>query len=602
MDRDISSHPIGFSIESLRTKLDQHRSLIVFVVVLHVLVGMDVAFRKVVIKSEWAQKLLGLTDKKTPFPVDFAPEVWLAVLALVLGTLVIVISISSQSVPKLIDFYSRDWLSLCYLWFILLALTHNLYLQFSAMETMDRMLSILLNTYFFLPAALILSMPYIIYILNNTQTSTVIEKIYKDHLGRLFRLADPATSGALEIPSVTANYQRRLFESLNQFDDLLHYTPFKEPKASMMSKIGEAIMHYVEIKSHINPGFFKVSGSTRADISFLTITDQWQQIEKTRVFYELKGFRILSNHYAKLLQNNEFDLACLCASQFVDVARVAGEQKDSQLLKVITIQFNTLIRYAIKHGNKANEARHIYNLLFFYRQFVLDAAAAGQVEVVEQSCNYLQHYSSEIFRYSLSVPAFVFLVDVCVAEMRTILEHLAASDWPREDQKHVLDLMLKMDDTPIEGYRRSDALRTRSAGVRVIQLGLALFYLEQGQNDFVTEILTDVVDPDSKPAARELGALLRNVLYRLRNAPETFWEDTDRGNRNIYFSAFTDKLPELMMRFQKLVEQHYPEEEAQIIKAVMAKKSSNGSLPEVSNMPFQTSRGLGGRYRQRRTD
>ena len=40
--------------------------------------------------------------------IGFAPEVWQALLGMVLGTLILVISIASQSIPKLIDLYMRD--------------------------------------------------------------------------------------------------------------------------------------------------------------------------------------------------------------------------------------------------------------------------------------------------------------------------------------------------------------------------------------------------------------------------------------------------------------------------------------------------------------
>jgi len=43
--------------------------------------------------------------------ISYAPEVWLSLLALVFGTLIIVISIASESTPKLIDLFVGDYKS-----------------------------------------------------------------------------------------------------------------------------------------------------------------------------------------------------------------------------------------------------------------------------------------------------------------------------------------------------------------------------------------------------------------------------------------------------------------------------------------------------------
>src|SRR5882757_1678507 len=47
--------------------------------------------------------------------INYAPEVWLALLAFVFGTLIIVISIASESTPKLIDLFVKDYKSRYYI-------------------------------------------------------------------------------------------------------------------------------------------------------------------------------------------------------------------------------------------------------------------------------------------------------------------------------------------------------------------------------------------------------------------------------------------------------------------------------------------------------
>lgn len=73
---------------------------------------------------------------------------------MILGTLIIVISIASQSTPKLIDLYMRNWWSLAYLWFMVLAMVFNIWLQRKGnlIDTNVR-IDLFLYTYIYLPAA-----------------------------------------------------------------------------------------------------------------------------------------------------------------------------------------------------------------------------------------------------------------------------------------------------------------------------------------------------------------------------------------------------------------------------------------------------------------
>ena len=57
--------------------------------------------------------------------LTFAPEIWGGVLATVLGTLIIVIAIAAESTPKLMDLFVRDWISLIFIWFLILASIHS---------------------------------------------------------------------------------------------------------------------------------------------------------------------------------------------------------------------------------------------------------------------------------------------------------------------------------------------------------------------------------------------------------------------------------------------------------------------------------------------
>ncbi|MCS5640647.1 MAG: hypothetical protein NZ709_03980, partial [Candidatus Marinimicrobia bacterium] len=97
--------------------LDRYRSLTSFIIVFFSIVLLDFLFNLCSIN------LLGLINRIlqtngvafSAVNMEFAPEVWLSLLGLVLGTLIIVISIASQNTPKLIDLYMHDWRSLFYI-------------------------------------------------------------------------------------------------------------------------------------------------------------------------------------------------------------------------------------------------------------------------------------------------------------------------------------------------------------------------------------------------------------------------------------------------------------------------------------------------------
>jgi hypothetical protein len=164
----------AYRYEIGRSWLAEHRSIVVLLAIWIVMAAFEAVFVSAMRNTEWAKEAAHLATPGISTPIDFGPEVWLATVAMVLGTLIIVISIASQSTPKLIDLYMRDWLSLAYLWFMLLAMLQNILLQNNLTGTWEAKLEAFLNAYIYLPLALILAIPYIFYMLSNTKTSKVV--------------------------------------------------------------------------------------------------------------------------------------------------------------------------------------------------------------------------------------------------------------------------------------------------------------------------------------------------------------------------------------------------------------------------------------------
>ncbi len=307
-----------------------------------------------------------------------------SLLAMVVGTLIIAVSIASTSIPKLIDLYMQEWIGLCYIWFVALSFIHALSLEFVAPS------EAILNIYVFLPASGLLALPYIFYVFHYTKPPNVIQKIHSENLRYIRRLRQPFMQVAMEDPRLLASFHFKLFELLNHMEDLLEYLPYKEPKSDTISKMGQALRAYITIKPDIHSEFFTVTERIRSDISFKMMTDQFEDMAQTQTFYERKGFYIFSNAYTWLLDKDEFDLAVLCASELKEVVRVAIQQADDDLIDFVGICFNTFLRFGLKHGLKHAELRNIYNLAFHYGEFIkilIENRRAGQLK---QCCQYLK--------------------------------------------------------------------------------------------------------------------------------------------------------------------------------------------------------------------
>ena len=475
--------------------------------------------------------------------MDFAPEVWVGILALVLGTLVIVISIASQSTPKLIDLYMRDRVSLVYVWFISLTLVHNLLLQFEVGGwDLGRTSSIVISTGVNLPLSGLLAVPYIFYILRLTRPDHVIQRIHTENLGRIRKLTHPVMRRALKDPAIVARQQELLFDALNQLDDLLGYLSYKEPKGRIIRDIGSAMKLFAQLKPDIPKTFFRISEDVRDDISFKTLVDQFEAIEEARTFYSQKGLRLLGNAYMRFLEREEFELSTLCVVQVSEVGKAALEENDDPLVELTIIRFNTIMRFGIKQGVRHVEIRNLYNSIGQYGKFIRAVLAQGKIQYVEESCSYLKTYGSEIYRISLKVPGFEFLVDVVAAEMRAVLVALATVDAPLDMQERVLDLMLQLDTVPDVDKNELQTTSIVYSRVRTLQVSLALFYLKVGRDVFAHRIIKDILDDFEYLGEKLLRAALDETIRSLEQTSPTFWEDTDRGNQNIYYSPDTEFL------------------------------------------------------------
>lgn len=533
----------------------KNQSAITFFCIIAIVMFLDFLLYSMLPLSPFKELESYLTARPQEFNVDL-PEIWLSLLALVLGTLIIVISIASQSTPKLIDIYLTDSFSLSYVWFITAGSLHNLLVDFFITIYIDNnaeklhasKFSALFNFYLMLPIALTLAIPYILYILRYTQTKNVVDKIYKDNKKRIQRLRVRTNFGLLSKNKTVSEYQFLLFEGLNQLDDLLKYVDFKEPKSDIINKVSLLMQQYLEIKGTINPRFFKISPQIRGDISFKTITEQFQEIEEKKIFYEHKTYRQFSNAYWHLIEKGEFDLASMCVFEIYQCGRVAVEQKDDEVIRITLIRFNTILRFGIKHGLRENDARNVYNAIFYYGKFLDALASYSNVEMIKQGATYMNIYLNEVYRHSLGKDAFVFLVDVFAWELKKVLIKLHENKVSEDLEREILGIFLRVDNLGDVKHR------SFSTNIRILQIGLALYYLRKETIFLADVIIRDILSDLEFMNVAQLKNAVESVCKRIETAAATFWEDTDRGNLNLYFSEDKMFTKSFLERFYIILE------------------------------------------------
>jgi len=481
----------SFFLYRLIAYADARRSISSFLFILFVVVVSDIIFNiyLFVPYTELVESISGVNPGGfEELDVGFAPEVWQALLGMILGTLILVISIASQSIPKLIDIYMKNVPSLLYIWFLIISGGHALIIKIYGEIGLIREPSRIFNTHFLLTICSIIAFPYVFYILRQTKPTNIISRIYNTNMDQITALTSKRNRALAHIPAVVEHQQYTIFEALNQLDDILEFSSFKELKADIVHDMSLTLQNYIRLKKDIAPGFFNVSPKVRTDISFKTMVGQFGEMERNQSFYEQKCFRLLGNVYIRLLEHGEFDLSSMVAGEMATLGLTAIEEDNTELVDIIIIRFNTLLRFAIKHGVRNNEPRNLYNLGFYYGNFIKYLVEHKKIDHVKRCFMYLRIYGVEIFKHGSNSPAMYFIVDVIATEMKKVLEQIYHDGWDVEIQNGMLGEMLQVDSPP--DFNKEDMARgvLINNGVRVLQFGLALFYQREGMNDFVDRI------------------------------------------------------------------------------------------------------------------
>jgi len=463
---------------------------------------------------------------------------------MVLGTLIIVIAIAAESSPKLMDLFVKDWLSLIYVWFLIIASLHAVLIMFYV-EPLGRVSSSVLNTYIYLFIGSIFTLPYIFYILLYSKTSNVVSTISSIIQGFVLKMKKPMIKSAMDDSiDVVEEYQKEIMGSLDQLDDLLAFTEFKETQTDIIHEISEIIQLYISNKPDFNKRFFDLTDTIKSNATFRTYTDvQYEEMSETRTFYEVKTFRLLGSSYIKMITNDRFDIASLIPAEMVDIGVTCLKNEDDTILGHVNIRFNTLFRFAIKHAYKNNEPRNLYNLSFHYSNMIQEYIKADRVDMAKYCYDKFKFYANDIYKNAEANPGLYFVVDTLTFELRKCQVLIHEKGWNDEDQMDLLKMILQLDKPP--GYSKDEVdkgILGGNNGTRRIQIGLALFYLSVGKTEFATSIAEDYLDDLAYFDEKTFKANANTQCFLLSIFGPHFWEDTDRGTLNIYFAPEKDQI------------------------------------------------------------
>ena len=522
--------------------INKNRSLASLFFVFFVVLGSDFTFHyfysDIVLLLD---NLFGL-GKETHDAIDltFAPEIWGGVLATVLGTLIIVIAIAAESTPKLMDLFVKDWVSLIFIWFLILASIHATVIMYY-FGPMERLSSVMLNTYVYLPASSMLSLPYIFYILLYSKTDNVIKKLYTLNIEDINRLKNKSVHLSMDDIKNVEHYQYQLMSTIDQFDDLLEYISFKEAQTEIIRRVGDTVRAYMRNKSFYDSRFFAATDTIRNNPTFRTYVEhQYKDLEERKTFYEVKAFKMMGNAYIRKMENGEYELASLIASEVSSIGLLALDLKQDSLIVDINIRFNTFMRFAIKHAVRNNEPRNLYNLAFHYSALLKGYVDHNKEDLLKQSYFYFKFYSNEIYKQAAKNPSLYFIVDVLTAELKKITILISEETWDNQLQEHLLKEILQLDNPP--DYSKEELDQSVNNGVRVLQIGLALHFIKINNINFAETIVSDVLDDLAFFDNQTYLKLMEGLYNRIRFSGPTFWEDTDRGNTNIYYTPDSDKI------------------------------------------------------------
>jgi hypothetical protein len=258
--------------------------------------------------------------------------------------------------------------------------------------------------------------------------------------------------------------------------------------------------------------------------------------------------RVLGNSYLLLIRDGHYDLASLCGSELFETGKAAAEIKDGEVVDSVILYFNTLLRYGINHGLKSKENRNVYNMIFQYSRLIHFFIESGDIDRTTGCIRFLAFYGNEIHKLTSSEPFLAFLVDAFVTELEKLLVAIYEHDFPREVQRSMIADFNEFNLKAKESMLNSD-------DGRVIQITLCLFYLSKNESEFLDLTVRSLLKGIEGQGHKGKLEMIAISCGRLEREEEEFWEDTDQGNMNIFYTPNKDRLSEFKTYLSSKVEE-----------------------------------------------
>ena len=172
----------------------------------------------------------------------------------------------------------------------------------------------------------------------------------------------------------------------------------------------------------------------------------------------------------------------------------------------------------MKHAQNSNEPRNLYNLVFHYGQFLGHLTESHQVDRVKSCIGHFVFYGQNCFNAIASSPSLSFILDVIAFEIQKLLINVFNKNWDRELQKDLLLKFLMFDNFQDIDRDFAKNFFSKNQGIRILHIGLALFYLEQKEDEFTNMIANDTLQ-DLKLFGESLFSKTMKCFYVWLNKP-----------------------------------------------------------------------------------
>ena len=126
--------------------------------------------------------------------------------------------------------------------------------------------------------------------------------------------------------------------------------------------------------------------------------------------------------------------------------------------------------------------------------------------------------------------------------MQKLLIKIYQENWDRELQDEMLQMFLVFDNFQDMDKNFAVQFFSQNHGIRLLHIGLALFYLNQQEDEFALKIAKDTIQDMDLMGETLFNKTMSTIYARLQFSGPTFWEDTDRGNLNIYYTPYRDEI------------------------------------------------------------